>query len=95
VHFEPYKTSLDPKPFTRTSFPGLLRCLKTLAGQARVNKLNIAHAGGVAAQVLPEGLALGLRVADPRLRPIPGKETSHGVILPPGTVSLLHSANAL
>ncbi len=82
------------------SFPGEkiagpLHCLALLAGQARVNQLNIAHAGGVAAQVLPGGLALGLRVADPRLRPIPAKETSHGAFLPPGTVSLLHNAHAL
>jgi len=38
----------------------------------------------VAAQVLPGGLALGLRVADPRLRPIPAMGTSDGAILPPG-----------
>ncbi|KAL0040408.1 hypothetical protein WJX77_006269 [Trebouxia sp. C0004] len=44
---------------------------------------HMSRTGGVAAQVLPGGLALGLRVADPRLRPIPTKETSHRALLPP------------
>jgi len=81
--------------FHEENFAGPLHSLTTLAGQARIYKLYLAHAGGVAAQVLPGGLALGLRVADPRLRPIPAKETSHGAVLPPGTVSLLHNAHAL
>ncbi|KAL0019086.1 hypothetical protein WJX79_007648 [Trebouxia sp. C0005] len=43
----------------------------------------MSRTGGVAAQVLPGRLALGLGVADPRLRPVPAKETSHGAVLPP------------
>ncbi len=76
---------------SKENLAGPFHCLTILAGQARIDKLNIAHAGGVAAQVLPGGFALGLRVADPRLRPIPAKETSCGAVLPPGTVSLLHN----
>ena len=81
--------------FPGDKFAGPLHCLTTLAGHDRVYQLNIAHAGYVSAQVLPGGLALGLSIADPRLRPIPAKETGHGAVLPPGTVSLLHNAHAL